>query len=323
MPASNIFQIGIALQTAKGVTVASPQYWLDVTGSDLGPQPEVERREETGLGVDAGAQYIRVLGAGGSANVLLRPSTAPLLLFGILGTKGVTGAGPYAHTITANTVKPFFTVWRSLGGQLWEVFRDCQFTAVNVNWEAGGDVSADCSITGLSFARLTSAPSGGTYSATEIPFRVPGTAYTVDSLTKNNISEGNINIEWGSTAIQTNAITNSYLEPGLREITASWNEVWEDVVQYAKIIYGSGAGTTPAQATYEAGFSFTFPHPTAGHSLVISTTRFSFSATNPVPDTGNDPLMLPIAGSVERPASGSILTAVVNNAVATYPAVAA
>ena len=323
MPASNQFQIGIALQTAKDVTVANPQYMLDVTGSDLGPQPETERRSETGLGVDVGAQFVRVLGAGGSANVLLRPSTAPLLFYGLLGTKAVTGADPYTHTLTAASTKPFFTVWRSLGGQLWEVFRNCHLTGGNLSWGAGGDLSLDLSVTGLSFTRLTSAPTGGTYSATEAPFRVPGVVYTVDGGPRANISEGNVNIDWPSTPIQTTAITNSYLEPGSREITASWTEVWENVQNYAKIYYGSTTGTVAAETRYEAtgGFSFAFPHATAGYSFTVSAQRFAFQEATATPDPGGDPLMMPIAGSVERPASGSILTASIINGVATYPAV--
>jgi hypothetical protein len=327
VPASNQFQIGIALQTAKGNVVAQPQYMLDVTGSDLGPQPETERRSETGLGVDVGAQFVRVLGAGGSANVLLRPKTAPLLLFGNLGTKAVTGAGPYTHTLTANTAKPWFTVWRSLGGSLWEVFRDCHFTGMNISWEAGGDVTADMSLSGLLFARLTAAPTvPATYDPAEAPFRVPGIVYTVDGGTRTNITEGNINIDWPSTAIQTTAITNSYLEPGAREITASWTEVWEDVQNYAKVYYGSGSGTTAAESRYEAtgGFSFAFPHATAGYSLTLTAPRFAFQEATATPDPGGDPLTMPIAGSVERPTGGaSILTGTVINGIATYPAVAA
>lgn len=319
MPASNVFQIGLGIQSAKGATPTTPSYWLDVTGSDLGPQPESERRSETGLGVDVGGSYIRVLGAGGSANVILRPSTAPLIFYGILGTKAVTGAGPYTHTITAASTKPFFTVWRSLGGQLWEVFRDCQFTGVNVQWGAGGDVTADCSITGLSFTRLTSAPVGGTYDATEAPFRVPGYVSTINSVVQANISEGNVNFEWGSTPIQTNAITNSYLEPGAREISGSWNEVWEAVGRYAEVYYGSAAGTAASSTQFIAPFSFVFPHVTAGHSLTLAAQRFAFQSAGATPDPGGDPLRVPIAGTVERPTSGSIATVTIGNAVATYP----
>ena len=323
MPASNIFQVAIALQNAKGQIVTTPQFWLDVTGSDLGPQQETERRSETGLGVDAGTSYIRVLGAGGSANVILRPSYAPLLFYGNLGARAVTGASaPYSHTNTAANTKPFFTVWRSVGDQLWEVFRDCHFTGMNVSWSPGGDVMADMSIMGLDFDRLTAAPTGGAYNPNEAPFRVPGRTFSVDGGPGSAITEGNVNIEWPSNPIQTGAITYSYLEPGQRAISASWTEVWENVGRYAKTVYGSASGTDPAETSYEAAFSFGFPHSTAGQSLTLAAPRFRFDAANPTPDPGGDPLMLPIAGTVERPNTGSILTATVANGVATYPAAA-
>lgn len=322
MPASNIFQVAIALQNAKGQVVTTPQFWLDVTGSDLGPTQETERRGETGQGVDAGTSYIRVLGAGGSANVILRPSYAPLLLYGNLGAKAVSGTGPFTHTATAANTKPFFTVWRSVGDQLWEVFRDCHFTGMNIQWSPGGDVTADMSIMGLDFERLTAPPAGGVYAPNEAPFRVPGRTFSVDGGPGAAITEGNVNIEWPSNPIQTGDITYSYLEPGQRAISASWTEVWESVARYAKTVYGSASGTEPATTSYEAAFSFGFPHATTGHSLTLSAPRFRFDASNPTPNTGGDPLMLPIAGTVERPATGSILTGAVGNGVASYPAAA-
>lgn len=319
MPASNQYQIGIALQSAKGQVVTSPQYWLDVTGGDIGPNPEVERRSETGLGVDVGEQYIRVLSGGGDANVILRPSTAPLLFYGLLGAKAVTGASaPYTHTITAASVKPFFTVFKSMGGTLYEKYSDCHFTGGNVQWSPGGDVTMDLTILALAFNRSTVAYTGGTYSATEQPFRYPSAVMTVNSVVQNNIGEGNINFEWASTAIQTNAITNSYLEPGSREITGSWNEVWETVNRYAEMYYGSSGGTTASPTQFEAPINFVFPHATAGQSLTISAPRFKFGTGQPTPDPGGDPMRLPIAGSIERPASGSIATAAIANAVASY-----
>jgi len=95
--------------------------------------------------------------------------------------------------------------------------------------------------------------------------------------------------------------------------------VWETVARYAEVYYGSSTGTAASEAKFEAPFSFQFPHATAGQNLILSAQRFSFQTATATPDPGGDPLTVPIAGSVERPASGSIATAVVNNAVATYP----
>ena len=43
-------------------------------------------------------------------------------------------------------------------------------------------------------------------------------------------------------AIQTGAITNTYLEPGARTISASWTEVVENVARYAQVITGTTTG---------------------------------------------------------------------------------
>jgi hypothetical protein len=322
MPASNIAQIGIALQSAKGQVVTSPQYWMDVTAADLRPAITSARREETGQGVDVGGSYVQVMAVSGGFTVNLRPSYAPLIYYGILGTKAVSGSGPFTHTETAANTKPYFTLFRTIGGQLHEVFRDCHFTGVNTSWTPGGDVTAAVSVLGLSFARSATAFTGGVYAAGERPFRTPGRVLTVDAVEQENITEGNLDITWASTAIQTSEIYNTYLEPGAREITGSWTEVWESVARYAEVIYGAAAGTTPSETQYETDFEFVFPHETTGHELTLTVPNFRFTEATATPSTGSDPLMVPIAGTVERPSSGSIVTVAVANAVATYPAAA-
>jgi hypothetical protein len=263
-----------------------------------------------------------MLGSDGPATVLLRPSTAPLLLYGLLGAKAVSGSGPYSHVITTANTKPYFTMWRSAYGQLWERFRDCKLSGGNITWEAGGDVSLEITATGLEFERLTSAPVGGTYNATEIPFRVPAYVATIGGSPQTNITGGNINLESTIEQIQTNSVYPSYVEETGRNITFSWNEVWESVANYAKPVYGAAAGTTPTQTPYEApgGFGFSFPHPTAGYSLLLEAQKAQFFPAQPTVGTDADAVRLPIAGKVARPSSGSIFTATIANGVATYPA---
>lgn len=334
MPASNVFRLGLALQATKGTPAAAPDYWVDVTSSDIGPAPETEQRSETGLGRDPGETYIRVLGAGGSASVILRPQTAPLFFYGALGAKSTTadpnggGAGvpgaPYNHVLTPANDQPYFTMWRELGDMIYEQFVDCKITGCNVEWAAGGDVTASLTVVGLSFTRLTSSPAGGTYD-NGAPFRVPGVVYTIEGAVDNSLTQGNVNIEAGQTAIQTVNITNSYLEPGQRNITLGWEQVASDVDRYAKTYYGGPTGTNPAETVYEGAVLFEFGEmaPASGSSgpgLSLDIPRTGFTETTANPDPGGDPLRYPVAGQAFRPASGSIITATVVNGVSGYTA---
>jgi hypothetical protein len=93
MPASNVAQLGIGLQSAKGTRSTAPLFWLNLTGGRIRLAPETEQRSETGLGRDVGATYIRVLAGNGDPSFLLRPKTAPLLYYLLYGAKAAANVG--------------------------------------------------------------------------------------------------------------------------------------------------------------------------------------------------------------------------------------
>ena len=328
MPASNVARIGVALQSAKGAAAAAPQYWLNMTGGGMRPTPETETRSETGLGRDPGDTYIRVLSAAGDPSFLLRPVTAPLLYYCVLGSKAVTGAAdPYTHTITASNDQPWVTVWKELGDSIYEKFSDCKFTQGNLEFTAGGDLALSTSIMGLGFTRLSSGD-GATAAAAgvhdqAVPFRVPGAVYTIGGSADNSLMSGNFNIEAGQVGRQTNAMTYSYLEPSQRTITFGYEGVYTSVSRYAEVYYGAAAGTTPTETVFEATLSFQFgpfAATSAGTKAIkLDLQRALFTGATAEADPGGDPLNLSVSGAAGRPASGSIATVTVKNAVASYP----
>lgn len=331
MPASNVARIGIALQSAKGVAAAAPQFWLNMTSGGMRPTPETEQRSETGLGRDPGDTYIRVLSASGDPSFLLRPKTAPLLYYCVLGAKAVTGAAdPFTHTITPANDQPWVTVFKELGDSIYERFTDCKFTQANLEFAAGGDLALSCTVMGLAFKRLTPAE-GAAAAATgvhdqAVPFRVPGAVYTVGGSEDDTLMSGNFNIEAGQTARQTNKITYSYLEPSGRSITFGWEGVYKDVARYAQIFYGGPAGVDPSETVFEAALSFQFgpfAGSTAGTKAIkLEMARALFTGGAPDPDPGGDPLNISPSGAAGRPASGPIATVTIKNDVASYPTAA-
>lgn len=224
----------------------------------------------------------------------------------------------YEHTLTPANDQPWFTVWRMLGDSIYERFDDCKITASNIEWGAGGDVTAAMSIFGLKFTRLTSIPAGGAHDSAT-PLRVPGVIYTLEGATDNSLTNGNVNIEANQGPIQTVDITNSYLEPGPRNITGSYEQVYTDVTRYAKVYYGSGTGTSPSETVYTGALNFKFGKA-YGPRLEIDVPKAGFTGATANPDPGGDPLRLPVAWSAYRPASGDITTAKVRNDVASYGA---
>ena len=385
MPSTNVAEYAISLQSAKGAVAAAPQYRFDVTGADLKPTPEVETREETGLGRDEGDTYIRLLSAAGGAEVLARPKTLGLFAYGALGAKAVTSVGttwaattaytsgqviiptntttnPYTFEVTtggttgaseptwpttvgatvvngsvtftnrgglkyshANTPaadQPWFTIWRSIGGSIHERFEDCKIAGISFSGEAGGDLAVSLTLMGLRFERLTSGiPAGGVYEQGE-PLRVPDYEILVDSVNNDAVTEFSFGVEAGQSGIQTNKINYSYMEPTGRTATGSYTEVYQNITTYAKSLYGSGTGTTPATKLYEAPWQATFGNFAYGPGVRINVPRALISPIQMDPDTGAEPMMMPVEFKPGRPSSGSIYTISVINDVQTYPAAA-
>lgn len=302
-----------------------------MTGGGMRPTPETETRSETGTGRDPGDTYIRVLSASGDPSFLLRPKTAPLLYYCVLGAKAVTGAAdPYAHVITPANDQPWVTVFKELGDSIYEKFTDCKFTQGNLEFTAGGDLALSCSIMGLGFTRLDAA-AGATAAAAgvhdqAVPFRVPGAVYTIAGSADNSLMSGNFNIEAAQVPRQTTAITYSYLEPGQRTITFGYEGVYTDVSRYAQVYYGAPAGTTPTETVFEAPLSFQFgpfSGTTAGTKAIkLELARGLFTGATADPDPGGDPLNLSVSGAAGRPASGPIATVTIKNDVSGYPTAA-
>lgn len=113
MPSTNISRVGLAPQTLKGTEATAPIVWLNLTGGNMGINPEIETRSETGAGVDVGDRYIRVLAGGGDPSFLVRPLSAPLLYYSILGARasavtGTTWSAAASYTL-GQVIKP--TTW--------------------------------------------------------------------------------------------------------------------------------------------------------------------------------------------------------------------
>ncbi len=113
MPSTNISRVGLAPQSVKGTEATAPLVWVNLTGGNMGINPEIETRSETGAGVDVGDRYIRVLAGGGDPSFLLRPLSAPLFYYAILGarasaTTGTTWSSGAALTL-GQVIKP--TTW--------------------------------------------------------------------------------------------------------------------------------------------------------------------------------------------------------------------
>jgi hypothetical protein len=156
MPSTNISRVGLAPQTLKGTEATAPIVWVNLTGGNMGINPEIETRSETGAGVDVGDRYIRVLAGGGDPSFLLRPLSAPLFYYAIMGGRssavtGTTWSSAATYT-TGQIIKP--TTWAQPG----------TFAAIGTTTNVFKVVSGTTS--GTSEPAWAGVPIGGTVNAT-------------------------------------------------------------------------------------------------------------------------------------------------------------
>lgn len=328
--AGNQADIGLALQSAQGAVAAAAQHRMFLTAGGLGPVKETADIEETTAGRLRTTSYVKVIRADGSPSFVVRPDYIGLLLYGAMGAKAVTGAGPYVHVFTLASVLPYLTAWRRLGpvasGGLYEKFADCKIGQLVIASTAGGLIIATPTILGLgpswlAAAEVTVAPettNAFLHADGEGTLEVDGTV--VASIESSEWSLGN-----GAAAQQGSSVSPYMITEALQDITVKTTQLVTDFALWNEYIYGDptpSGGATPSRDVMElaGGLDFTWTRPGAGGSLRLVAPRVQVMPDSIVPNVNGDPLKMSVTYKVYQPASGSGLTATLTNARASYAA---
>jgi hypothetical protein len=334
--AGNQFDIGLALQSAKGVTVADAniQYRLPVTGGGINAAKVINVIEETAQGRVKNTSYVAAVNVDGSPSMAARPDYLGLLLFGVFGIKTVTGASdPYEHEFELGAEQPYFTAWKRVGpeaaGGYYEKYRDCKITALTLASSAEGILVVTPTIMGLRvFAGGAAAPVAVDIDAGPVVFahHHGEGAMLVDGVAVGSISDLTVTIGGDATRIRGNSLFGSHIAETGRNIVIDTTQL-VDWALIRRALYGTAtpvAGDAPSGAPLEltTGIDFKYTIPgTPERSLRLIATRVQ-TAIDPVdPNTGGEHLMMTAHHSVFQPGDGSsALTALLKNGVATYPA---
>lgn len=336
MAPTNKFLIGIALQSGKGVPAVAPQYRIKCTGTpSLSPNIERSKLEETSGNRDGGERETNRISVGGDFACYLRSTTAPLLFYGALGAKAATPptapATDTKHLLTAADDQPYFTIWRFWGGLLAERFEDCKFT-LQFSGSAGQSAQVTASVMGLNFSDVTDSIAFDPYNTVaggagagildaSPTIRIPGVVYNINAAENASISEFSMNINAAQNTQQTTKITDSIMEPGLREVEVNFTETAK-VGTHRKLVYGGTAGRTPTQQITREPFDATFLDAANVERLKLTVPNFAY-LTGELPVNANGEIgNMQVTGAADPPASGSIVSAEVTNGVAAYPTAA-
>lgn len=336
MVAGNIADLGFAIQTAKGTPSASAIERSYLMGGGVDPVDTINDVEESSSTRLRTISYKGRVEISGSPQMAVRPNMIGLLLYGAMGAKAVSGASdPFTHTFTLAATQPYLTIFRMLGGVLFERFSDCKIAALNFESTAGGVLAVTAEIVGATPAFKTTQDTVIAAEATEPFLHTDGKGQFVwEGSPISRVSAMRINIGTGVQGTQGDSLLSDAIEEGMQEITVETEQIITDWQLWNRFHYGSAspadnAAATPTVVTLGApGISIIYSKRQANGTDATPARSLQFTATNvqianiepTEPNTNGDPLARTVSYKIYQPASGSGLTAVLKNSRATYTA---
>jgi tail tube protein len=337
MPAGNIADVAVALQTTKGTPSAASQHRFYLSGGGLAPERDHADVEETSGSRLRAEGFIRQARAGGTPQAFVRPDMIGLLLYGAMGAKAVTGAAdPFTHTFTLALTQPWLTFWRMLGGLKFERFLDCKLTSLILRSSAGNPVSVEFGVAGLGVFHLTAQETTAAVEKTNTFMHSDGKGqFLFETVPVATIESIVLTINTGVSLQQGDSVTPNDAPEGQLEITIETVQTITDFSTWNRLHYGSAtpanaAPLTPVvQELAGSGIDFKWAKrqadgttlATPERSLQVTATKLQIrSITGLDPNTSGDPLKQTVTYRVYEPAAGSGLTAVLKNSKSTYPA---
>src|ERR1700743_187284 len=128
------------------------------SGGNIEPGRSFGQLAETDASRDRGVSYAKVGSMSGSPECYVRDDSIGALLYYVLGADAPTGTTNFTHVITPSNTLPYVTFYRMLSETLYEQFKDCMVSSLNIKTSAGEPITASASVVGIESKRLTADP---------------------------------------------------------------------------------------------------------------------------------------------------------------------
>ena len=311
--ASFIAQKQTALGTAATYAGASAVKNAFAGGS-IGPVREVNQLSETDSSRDIGVSFASTTGVEGSPEIYVRDESISFWLWAALGGSAVTGTTDYTHTITPANTLPYITAWKNLGDVLFEEYKDCKVGSLNIKAEAGQPLTATIGINGRQSTRLAAAIDNAVPKAIEssLVYNYNVATVTLGGSATALVRSFELNIENNLSRQQTDDFIALDVYEGTREVTLSFDLIFDSLTEYNKFHYGGAAGTTVSPNIFTTSAVFDFTGPAVANNINFSLPSIAYTQFDVEPQPGGDAVVVPVAATAQRGAS-PVVTAVVKN----------
>jgi hypothetical protein len=252
---------------------------------------------------------------------LLWPKSAPLLLFGALGSIATTGSSdPFMHTITPAVNLPYLTAFGRLDTEYHRV-RDCKVDELTLSWDRRELLRARMRAVGTVAALYQPAFTVTNDESKDQSFFPAGGTFEVETLGSTpalaDVIGGELMIRNNLIPIElSRSLEPDDVWPGGHDITFRLRLIPDDTTLWRKIITGSASGTGITQSPVYGSFHLKFQiQASPERSLDIVAGRVAFRGEYPESSPDGGPVELEIEGNVVSPTSGAAITAAIKNDV--------
>jgi hypothetical protein len=308
-------------QSAKGAAAtyaAASAYKMAFSGGNVGVVREMDNLQETDSSRDRGVTYLQTTGVEGSPEFYARDASIGFWLWAALGADAVTGTTNYTHTITPANALPYITLWKDISDTLYEQYRDCKVSSLSISAEAGQPLTCTAGIQGLQASRLTAAPDNASPKAVESQYvyNYNNGTVTLGGSATALIRSFELSIENNVQRQQTDDFIPYDVYEGTREVSLSFEMIFETLDEYNKFHYGSNVGTALSSTVYTTSADFQFDNG-ANNQIKFTLPNIAYTEFPVEPSAAGDPVTVSISAAAQRGGS-PVVTAVVKNQVASY-----
>lgn len=327
---AGVFYFGFKKQAAKGTAVVPDTFvrWLD--GSTLEPELKVEEIAEGDGGRDMSLVYKSGQWWKGKLVFHPRPVEVGHILQGIMGVGSdtLTGVGPYTHTMTGKDANPYFTIEMgttdsvliAAGGAPINRVQDCVFTSVDIEGEANKPLKVTAEFIGRIAVRQAAALTVTLEAG--LPLLFVNGAYLINAVNESvNMSKFKLTM---NNNVDSDTFTNSITPLDLlwtqRKLSFETELIFQNDSYFRQMFYGTAAGTTDSAVLFNGAVDLTCYQggDTADpDKLQVQVPKVNYTGKPFAPKLDRKTLRQELSGTVSKPDSGSIATAILTNTRAT------
>jgi hypothetical protein len=318
--------IAFGIQSVKGTPAASPTVKAFFAGApSLQPYITDDRYNLTDGVRDPGDPYVSQIGVKGQVPLYAHPDLMALLWHLTLGANADAGAGdPWTHTATPANALPYFTIWRSVGGVIFEKYTDCKINSMTIDGQAGKPLQVTLDIVGITSTFLASEVVANPDTLAPFLYMHGAGALKVDTVAYP-IHVLNVQVNNNLNPFQADGFGIDNIDEQAREITGSYTIRFSGAIaqplDYRAYFYGSDGGTAQTTGFSTHALDFKFTHTIANRDMDLLIPVAKWADVPVQPDPGGNTLEVQCAFEAQRNFSGgveqNIMTVITRDGTAT------